>query len=104
DTSPATFGGGGIAFSPDDSRLLANAQVTILEADLDAAQPVLDTALFTFENYTWGISMGFMEYGPDDVLYIGNMSRSKYLHAIVFGDSSGANWQFEWRRLALPVQ
>lgn len=103
DTSPHTFGGGGIAFSPDGSKVLVNSQLVILEADLLAATPKLDTVIFTYENFKWGLSLNLMQYGPDGNLYIDNMSRSKFLNVVKFQDSSATDWQFEQMGLPLPV-
>lgn len=103
ETTPNTFGGGGIAFSPDGSKLLINAQLVILEANLQVAAPKLDTVIFTYENFKWGLSLNLMQYGPDGNLYIDNMSRSKFLNVIKFQDSSATDWQFEQKGLVLPV-
>ncbi|MCK6693891.1 MAG: hypothetical protein L6Q97_17555 [Thermoanaerobaculia bacterium] len=103
DTSPHTFGGGGIAFSPDGSKVLINSQLVILEANLQAATPKLDTVIFTYEYFKWGLSLNLMQYGPDGNLYLDNMSRSNFLNIIRFQDSSATDWQFEEKGLPLPV-
>ena len=64
-TAPYTFGGGGIGFSPDGSRLYTTSQLSVLEADLTQPNPKLDTLIFTYEYWQWGTSMGPLQQGDD---------------------------------------
>jgi hypothetical protein len=101
-TAAHTFGGGGIGFSPDGSRLYTTSQLTVLEADLTQSDPKLDTLIFTYEYWQWGTSMGPLQQGDDNHLYISNMAREKYFSRVRFGQPDGSDAQYEFKAVALP--
>jgi len=101
-TAAYTFGGGGIGFSPDGSRVYTTSQLTVLTADLNQPSPKLDTLVFTYEYWQWGTSMGPIQQGDDNNLYIANMAREKYFSRVVFGLPDGSDAQYEFRALQLP--
>ena len=101
-TAAHTFGGGGIGFSPDGSRLYTTSQLTVLEADLTQSNPKLDTLIFTYEYWQWGTSMGPLQQGDDNNLYISNMAREKYFSRVTFGKPDGSDAQYEFKALVLP--
>jgi hypothetical protein len=102
-TTPSyTFGGGGIGFSPDGSRVFTTSQLTVLEADMTQLAPRFDTLIFTYNYWQWGTSMGLMQQGPDHNLYISNMGREKYISRVTFGQADGSDAQFEFKALPLP--
>ena len=85
-----TFGGGGIAFSSDGNKVIATTQSAILEADLTAATPQLDTIVKSPVLY--GISLGSMQYDPRGKLLISNMGRERYYHIIDNPDGNVDNF------------
>jgi hypothetical protein len=95
-----TFGGGGIAFSSDGLRLLVTTQLQVLQADLTAPIPHLDS-IITW-NYYWGVSLGQMQYGPNGKLYLNHLHRTKYLSVINNPDGIGATIGFQPDGVDLP--
>ncbi|HMX39904.1 MAG TPA: hypothetical protein PKD78_06240, partial [Saprospiraceae bacterium] len=98
---PQVFGGGGVAFSPDGSRVFTSTQLCILEADLSKANPQLDTIV------DWltvaGNNLHLMQYGPDGKIYMSSLSRSPFYHVIQSPSSSGTAFGFAPRQFKLPV-
>jgi hypothetical protein len=96
DVPPMAFGGGGVAFSPDGSTLFVTVQLAILSVQVKAASPVLDT-LIDWQQVA-GNSLHMMQYGPDDKIYISQMSRSPFYHVF-----DPATYSFTSRGLLLPA-
>jgi len=95
------FGGGGVAFSPDGSRIFATTQLSVLDADLTQSNPKLDTVV------DWltiaGNNLHLMQYGPDGKIYMNSLSRSPFYHVIAIPDAIGSAIGFVPRLLKIPV-
>ena len=72
--------GGGVAFSKDGNKLLVSTQVSIQEADLTLAVPVLDTVVGTAD--IAGASLLLLQYGANGKIYGSNLGRTKAYHVI----------------------
>ncbi len=92
-----SFHSGGVAFSPDNSKLLTNNYLTIQEADLSQASPSFDTLVYQSE--IAGNSLHYMQYGPDGNLYFSALHRTKVMP--IFKNPFGSNPTYEQN--ILPV-
>ena len=80
-TPAYTFGGGGVAFSPDGNQLYTTAQMAILSANLELPNPIFDT-LITTEAIT-GAGLHFMQYTPDgNRILLNILHRSRFFSAL----------------------
>ncbi|MFN0213020.1 MAG: T9SS type A sorting domain-containing protein [Saprospiraceae bacterium] len=95
------IGGGGVAFSPDNQRLLVSAQLQILEADLATSSPILDSAFVW--NYQWGVSLQHMQYTPFGQIAMNHMHRAQYLSLIGKPSLSSDSMGFEPKGISLPI-
>ncbi len=96
---PRAFGGGGVAFSPDGSRVLTTTQLSVMGVDLRHNEPRLDTVVdFT---QLLGTSLYLMQYGDDERLYFSTLGRSKYLHVAETPNDADIGFRFEG--ISLPV-
>ncbi len=101
-TTPAySFGGGGIAFSPDGRRLFTTNHVTLLTADLTQTNPVFDTLVHTYDYTNWGMNLGLMQQTADNEVLISNMARRKYMSRITMPTPDGATATYDYQGLAL---
>ncbi len=95
------FGGGGVAFSPDASRVFTNTQLSVLDADLSQINPQLDTLV------DWlsiaGNNLHLMQYGPDGKIYMSSLSRSPFYHVIAAPDALGSAIGFVPRALKISA-
>ncbi len=94
-----TFGGGGVAFSPDGTKLLVSSQLAILSADLTVPIPTLDTLISTEQ--VAGTSLHYLQYGPDNNLYFSTLQRYKRIPTL--DDPFGDNPDFDQHGVDLPV-
>ena len=102
-TPAHSFGGGGIAFSPDGQRLFTTNHVTVLTADLTQSSPVFDTLVHTYNYPKWGVNLGLMQQTADNEVLISNMARRKYMSRITMPTPDGATATYDYQGLALPV-
>jgi hypothetical protein len=98
---PKSFGGGGMAFSPDGDRLLINTQMAVMKADLTAPALQLDTVVSWLK--ILGASLGHMQYTPDGRIFISNMSRAQYFHVLENPNAPDTTIGFQFRGQVLPV-
>jgi hypothetical protein len=101
DLPDGVIGGGGVAFSPDNQRVLVSTQLQILEADLTKATPVLDSA-FVWD-YQWGVSLQHMQYTPFGQIILNQMHRTKYLSLIGNPSLGNEDMEFEPKGIPLPT-
>lgn len=92
------FGGGGVVFSPDASRVYVSEQLAILSADLNAGQTQLDTVVLS--DSTVGVSIGRMQAGPNGVVYANSTHRSRFLASFV-PTISGVDLQYNAKAVPL---
>ncbi len=99
---PNAFGGGGIAFTPDGSKILASTQMSVMAVNLKTLPPTLDTIVDFLS--LLGTSLGLFQYGGDGKLYLSTMGRGSYYHVCTKPEDPTGNIGFQFRGLALPVQ
>lgn len=97
--SHTAFGGGGVGFSADGSRLFVSAHLAIFTADLKAVQPTLDT-LVPIEK-TAGAGLQWMQQAPDGSFYFNLSHRSKFLPKFTY--SGNGSFNYLQQGLTLPV-
>ena len=80
-TPDYSFGGGGVAFSPDGSHLFCTTQMAILSANLQTPTPKFDTLVNT-EAIT-GAGLHYMQYAPNGKqIYISILHRSLFFSSL----------------------
>ena len=92
------FGGGGVVFSPDASRVHVSEQLAILSADLNIGPTQLDTVVLS--DSTVGVSIGRMQLAPNGVVYANSTHRSRFLASFV-PTNSGTDLQYNAKAVAL---
>lgn len=97
--SPNVFAGGGAAFSENGERLLLSEHMAILQADLTAASPQLDTVV-PFDSLI-GRGLQIMERGPNGKLYFSLPHRGRAIPVLEGLDDD--NISFNKTGLQLPV-
>lgn len=95
---PNAFGGGGVAFTKNGERLFVTTQLSLQAADLSESSPQFDTIVTTSE--IAGASLHLMQRGPDSKIYISNLGRAKYYHAVTNPENAAIGFQRRWYDLA----
>jgi hypothetical protein len=95
-----TVGGGGVAFSPDGTKLFTCSHLNIYQADLTIDQPSLDTAIIW--DTQWGISIRHMQNAPGGSIWLNHMHRAAYYSIINSPNEIGQNIQF-LPKITMPV-
>jgi len=86
--------GGGVAFSPSGRYLYATSQTVLFRADLESANPKLDTMRFSFDPYLQspydvpGNTFHGLVNAPDGNLYCTVPSRATFMHVLKYADGA----------------
>ena len=101
------FAGGGAVFSPSGRYLYATSHNVLFRADLEEADPQLDTMRFSYGQGAYDVPGNTFHYlvnGPDEKIYGNIPSRARYFHALNNPDGTSiANINFVPQEVQLPV-
>ena len=102
--------GGGTAFSASGRYLYATSQNVLYRADLQSADPQLDTVRFSYDPYLLsefdvpGNTFHYLQTGPDGKVYGNIPSRASYLHVLDNTDgATRADVMYTAQGLKLPA-
>lgn len=99
---PNAFGGGGVAFTPDGTKILTSTQMAVMAVNLKTLPPTLDTIVDFLS--LLGTSLGLIQYGGDGRLYFSTMGRGSFYHVCNTPSDPMGNIGFQFKGQALPVQ